>query len=191
MTTGSSPPPKSPSPISIATRFSTRRACPSRSPPTRRASAPKPALPAKTRAASSASTSSKRSSWSSSRGPRNPTPQHERLTRDAEEILEALGPALSPRPALHRRHRLLLRQDLRPRSLAARARISTAKSLPAPTSTPSRRAAPTSATGRRRAGRQGQARVCAHSQRQRPGRGPHLAGDPRKLPAGRRLCAHS
>ena len=40
--------------------------------------------------------------------------EHERLTRDAEEILEALGLALSPRPALHRRHRLLLGQDLRP-----------------------------------------------------------------------------
>ncbi len=51
--------------------------------------------------------------------------QHEQLTRDAEEILEALGPALPPRPALHRRHRLLLRQDLRSRSLAARP-----KSLP-------------------------------------------------------------
>ena len=61
------------------------------SPPTRPASAPKPAPPARTRAASFASTSFRKSSWSSSRGPRNPTPQHERLTRDAEEILEALG----------------------------------------------------------------------------------------------------
>ena len=89
-TTGSSPPPRFPSPTSTATRSSTRRACPSRSPPTRPASAPRPAPPARTRAASSASTSSKRSSWSSSPAPRTPTREHERLTRDAEEILEAL-----------------------------------------------------------------------------------------------------
>ena len=61
------------------------------SPPTRPASAPRPERPAKTRAASSASTSFKKSSWSSSRGPKSPTREHERLTRDAEEILEALG----------------------------------------------------------------------------------------------------
>ena len=45
--------------------------------------------------------------------------EHERLTRDAEEILEALNLPYRRVLLSHRRHRLLLRQDLRPRSLAA------------------------------------------------------------------------
>ena len=103
--------------------------------------------------------------------------EHEQLTRDAEEILEALEPSLSARSALHRRHRLLLRQNLRPGSLAAGAeslprnlfllqlrRISgAARQHPLP-------------AGVRR--RQGKTRIRAHHQRQRPGRGPHLAGHP-------------
>ena len=77
-TTGSSPRQKSPSPISIATRFSTSQRFPSVSPPTLHASAPKPAPQAKTPVASSANTSFKRSNSSSSlsrrirRGARTP-----------------------------------------------------------------------------------------------------------------------
>ena len=52
--------------------------------------------------------------------PEDSDAEHEKLTRDAEEILEALELALSSHAALHRRHRLLLRKNLRPRSLASR-----------------------------------------------------------------------
>jgi seryl-tRNA synthetase len=53
---------------------STSPACPSASRPIPPASAPKPEPPARIPAASSASTSFKRSSWSSSPAPKNPTP---------------------------------------------------------------------------------------------------------------------
>ena len=106
--------------------------------------------------------------------PEDSDAEHERLTRDAEEILEALEPALSPRSALHRRHRLLLRQDLRPRSLASRPAalprnlfLLQLRGLPG-----AARQHPLPPAGRR----QGQARIRPHLQRQRPGRGPHLAG---------------
>ena len=81
--------------------------------------------------------------------------------------------------ALHRRHGLLFRQDVRYRSLAARASSSTAKFRPARTSKPSRRAARISVIARR-ASKIG---IRTHAQRQRPRRRTHLAGDPRKLPA--------
>ena len=61
--------------------------------------------------------------------------EHEKLTRDAEAILEALKIALSPRAAMRRRHWVFLhRKDLRPRSLAARARSSIARYPPVRTS---------------------------------------------------------
>ena len=116
--------------------------------------------------------------------------QHERLTRDAEEILEALG--------LPYRRVLLCTGDTG---------FSSAKTYDLEVWLPgqnlyreisscsnfdafqARRAniryRPSAAPGGKR-----QARVCPHHQRQRPGRGPHLAGDPRKLPAGRRLRAY-
>ncbi len=103
--------------------------------------------------------------------------QHEQLTRNAEEILEALEPALPARPAVHWRHWLLLRQNLRPRSLAAGPEplprnllLLQLRRLPgAP------RQHPLPPCCRRR---KGQARICPHAQRQRPGRRPHLARYP-------------
>ncbi len=59
-TTGSSPPPKSPSPTSSATKFSTTPTSPSPSAPTPPASGQRPAHTARTSADSSASTSSKK-----------------------------------------------------------------------------------------------------------------------------------
>jgi hypothetical protein len=114
------------------------------SPPTRPASAPRPEPPAKTPAASSASISFKRSSWSSSsaRGlRRRARAAHPRRRRDSRSP----RPALSPHAALHRRHRLLLRQRPSTSKSGCPASSSTAKSPPAPTSKPSRPAAPTSA----------------------------------------------
>ena len=90
-TTGSSPPPRSPSPTSSATRSSTPKTCPSASAPTPPASAPRPAPTARTPAASSASTSSRRSNSSSSPSLKTPKREHEALTRHAEAVLEALG----------------------------------------------------------------------------------------------------
>ena len=119
--------------------------------------------------------------------------EHEQLTRDAEEILEALD--------LPYRRVLLCTGDTG---------FSSAKTYDLEVWLPgqklyreisscsnfdafqARRAnIRYRAIPERRRRRQGQARVCAHAQRQRPGRGPHLAGDPRKLPAGRRLGAYS
>ncbi len=100
--------------------------------------------------------------------------EHERLTRDAEEILEALK--------LPYRRMLLctadtgfsFRKDLRSRSLApGTAALSRnlfllqLRSLSGPP-----RQHPLQTV------HQGQERVCAHPQRQRPRRGPHLARDP-------------
>ena len=52
--------------------------------------------------------------------PEDSNDEHERLTRHAETVLETPRPSLPPHAALHRRHGLLLGQDLRPRSLAPR-----------------------------------------------------------------------
>ena len=151
--------------------------------PTRPAFAPRPEPPARTRAASSASTSFKRWSWSSSRAPKSPTPSTSASPampkkfwkRSACPTAACCSPPATPASP-----------PPKPMTLKSGfpARNSTGKSLPAPTSRPSRRAAPTSATNPRR---QEQNRVCPHAQRQRPGRGPHLARDSRELPAGRRL----
>ena len=44
--------------------------------------------------------------------PEDSDAQHERLTRDAEEILEALGASLPARVAVHGRYRILVRKDV-------------------------------------------------------------------------------
>ena len=66
---------RSRSPTSIATRSWTRPSCRSATPPTRRASGARPVRPARTRAASCASTSSTRSRWSCSRSPTTRRPR--------------------------------------------------------------------------------------------------------------------
>jgi hypothetical protein len=111
--------------------------------------------------------------------------EHERLTRDAEEILEALGcptGAFCFAPAT----RAFLPRRRSTWKSGCRGSSFTARSPRARTSRPSRRAGehPLPA-GSARAARQ--AGVCAYHQRQRAGRGAHLAGHSRKLSASRRL----
>ena len=90
-TTGSSPPPKSPSPISTATRFSTRPACPSAF------TAYTPCFRAEAGAAGKDTRGIIRQHQFQKvelvkfTRPEDSDAEHEQLTRDAEEILEALG----------------------------------------------------------------------------------------------------
>ena len=94
----------------------------------------------------------------------------EKLTRDAETVLEKLGLAVSARVALHRRHGIRRGQDLRHRSVAAEPEdlsrdflVQQLRGVPGasrPDQVPSRR---------RR-----QAAVRAHAERLRPRRRPHL-----------------
>ena len=119
----SSPPPRCRSPTTTATRSSRARSCPSSTAPSRRAFAPRPARPARTRAglirqhqfhkvelvkfARPGAADGRR--WS-------------RWLDDAQRGAPAAR-AAPPRGApLHRRHGLRLREDLRPRGLAARGR---------------------------------------------------------------------
>ncbi len=104
---------------------------------------------------------------------RTPHPRRRRDPRSPQA-------SLPPRPALHRRHRLLFRKDLRSRSLAPRpAALSRnffllqLRGLPG---SPRQHSL--------QADRQGQERIRTHDQRQRSRRWPHLARDSRKLPAG-------
>ena len=64
------------------------------SPRSRPASAPRPAAPGGIRAACSASTSSRRSSWSRITRPRTVDAEHERMTGCAERVLTATRPAV-------------------------------------------------------------------------------------------------
>ena len=114
--------------------------------------------------------------------------EHERLTRDAEEILEALE--------LPYRRVLLCTGDTG---------FSSAKTFDLEVWLPGQQLyreisscsnfeafqARRANIRYRPAGAEGQDRVCPHAQRQRPGRGAHLAGDPRELSAGRRFRSHS
>ena len=104
----------------------------------------------------------------------------ESLTRDAEDILQRLGPAVSDRGFVHRRHGRQFRQDLRHRSLAAGAErlqgnffVLELRGVSGPPRLHPREIG------------QGQSRLCAHAERQRAGGGPHLGGHCRKLSAGR------
>ncbi len=183
-TTGSSPPPRFPSPISIATKSST-----------------KPRLPICLTAYTPCFRAEAGAAGKDTRGiirqhqfqkvemvkftrPEDSDAEHEKLTRDAEEILETLG--------LPYRRMLLCTGDTG---------FSSAKTFDLEVWLPGQQlyreissCSNFEAFQARRANiryracrRKGQAGVCPHHQRQRTGRGTHLAGHRRKLSAGRRL----
>ncbi len=89
----------------------------------------------------------------------------------------AAGPAVPHGGALDRRHGLLLRQDLRHRSVAAGAERVQGDLLLLQL-----RGFPGAARGHPLSQRE-ESGVRAHAERQRPGGGPHLGGDRRELPA--------
>ena len=116
---GSSPPPKSRSPISSANPSSTKPSCRCASPPARRASAPKPAPPGKdTRGMirQHQFTKVELVSITTPEQSQGRARAHARLRRGSPAPAR---PALSRRHALHRRHGLRLAEDLRHRGLAA------------------------------------------------------------------------
>ena len=149
--------------------------------PTRPASGARPAPPARTPAASCASTSSTRSRWCCSRRPRTPAAL-EWLTGRAEILLQRLGPAVSGHADGHRRHGLRPAQEVRPRGLGAGRRalaggqlVLELRRLPG---------APHGDPLPPRDGREAGARP--HAQRVGARAGPDRRGDPRALPAAGR-----
>jgi hypothetical protein len=109
----------------------------------------------------------------------------EKLTSDAESILQKLGLPYRTGGALHRRPGVLFGQDLRPRSVAAGTeRLQGDQLLLELRSVPG-------AAGQypHEGGQEG--RVRAHTERQRPGGGSHVGGGSGELPAGRRQRGHS
>ncbi len=96
------------------------------------------------------------------------------------------GTAVPPRRAVHRRHGLLQRQDLRPRSLAAGAGC-----LPRDFLVLELRRLPGAPHAGALPQRQGQDRTGAYAQRFRAGGGPDAGRNPRELSAGGRQRRHS
>ena len=107
--------------------------------------------------------------------------QLEKLTHDAEEVLQKLGLALSRSCLVDRGYQFLVRQDLRHRSVVAGAAVVSRNLvvLELRVVSGAARQHPLSSCGQEQNG------ICAYAERQRPGRGSHLGGDCRELPAGR------
>ena len=116
--------------------------------------------------------------------------QHEQLTRDAEEILEALELPYRRVLLVCGRYRVFIREDVRSGSVAAGA-----AALPGDLFVLELRGVPGAAgqhpLQRSRPGPKAKTGICAHAERQRAGGWPDVAGDSRKLSAGRRVGADS